>query len=71
MSCILSYRPGQPNWELLVLERAHFISSSSFIDFQTVEFEHVSSSTFAQVFRVLAQVIRVFQIFFELEFTGV
>ena len=29
---------------------------------QTVEFEHVSSSTFAQVFRVLAQVIRVFQV---------
>ena len=34
----------------LVLERAHFISSLSFIEFQTVEFEHVSSSTFARVF---------------------
>ena len=29
---------------LLVLERAHFISSLSFVEFQTVEFEHVSSS---------------------------
>ena len=45
-----------------MLERAHFISSSSFIEFQTVEFEHVSSSTFARVFRVLARVIRVFQV---------
>ena len=48
---------------VLVLERAHFISSSSFIEFQTVEFQHVSSSTFDQAFRVLAPVIRVFQVF--------
>ena len=47
--------------ELLVHTRAHFISRSSFIEFQTVEFEHVSSSTFALVFRI-------FQVFFELEF---
>ena len=47
----------------LVTNRAHFLLSSSFIEFQTVEFEHVTSSTFAQVFRVLAQVIRVFQVF--------
>ena len=56
---------------LLVLERAHFKSSSSFIEFQTVEFEHVSSSTLAWVFPVLAQVIRVFHVFFELEFSQV
>ena len=48
---------------MLVLERAHFISSSSFIEFKTVEFEHVSSLTFARVFQVLACVIRVFQVF--------
>ena len=29
---------------LLVLERAHFLSSLSFIEFQSVEFEHVSNS---------------------------
>ena len=46
-----------------MLERAYSISSSSFIEFQTVEFEHVSSSNFAQVFRVLVQVMRVFQYF--------
>ena len=51
------------NFYLIVLERAHFISNSSFIEFQTVEFEHVSSLTFARVFRVLARVIRVFQVF--------
>ena len=39
------------------------MSSLSFIELQTVEFEHVSSSTFAPVFQVLAQVIRVFQVF--------
>ena len=51
-------------WDLLlVLERAHFLSSSSFIEFQTVKFEHVLSSTFAWVFRVLARAIRVFQVF--------
>ena len=44
---------------LVVLERAN----SSFIEFQTVEFKHVSSSTFARVFRVLARVIRVFEVF--------
>ena len=27
--------------ELLVFERAHFISRLSFIEFQTVEFEHL------------------------------
>ena len=42
---------------LIVLKRACFISGSSFIKFQTVELEHVSSSTFAQVFRVLARKI--------------
>ena len=26
--------------------RAHFLSSLSFIEFQTIEFEHASSSTF-------------------------
>ena len=46
-----------------MLERAHFISNSSFIEFQTVEFQHVSSLTFAQVFWVLAGVIQVFQVF--------
>ena len=46
-----------------VLERAHFILSLSFIEFQTVEFKHVSSSTLNWVFRVLDQVIRVFQVF--------
>ena len=42
---------------------AHSISSSSFIEFQTVEFEHKSSLSFARVFRVLNQVIRGFQVF--------
>ena len=49
--------------ELLVFERAYFIWHSSFIEFQTVEFEHVSSSTVAWTFWVLAQVMRVFQAF--------
>ena len=49
--------------ELLVFERAHFISRSSFIEFQTVESENVWSSTFARVFRVLARVIHIFRIF--------
>ena len=44
-----------------MLEQTHFILSSSFIEFQTVEFKHVSSSTFARVFPVLARVLRVFQ----------
>ena len=39
---------------VLVLEQAHIISCPSFIEFQTVKFEHVSSSTFAQLFQVLA-----------------
>ena len=47
----------------IVPDRAHFLSSSSFIKFQTVEFEYVSSSNSARVFRVLPRVIRVFQIF--------
>ena len=56
----------------LVLERAHFISSSSFIEFQTVEVEHVSSSTFARVFLVLAQVCNTsFSGFFEINFSRV
>ena len=33
------------------------------MEFQTVEFKDESSSTFAQVFRVLSGVKRVFQIF--------
>ena len=33
------------------------------MEFQTVEFEDVSSSTFAQVFRVLTGAIRVFQVY--------
>ena len=41
----------------LVPNRAHFLSSSSFIKFQTVEFDHVSSSSVASVFRIMAQVI--------------
>ena len=59
----------------LVPIRAHFLLSSSFIEFQIVEFEHVSNSILAQVLWVLAQVIRVFQIFsnsslVEIEFWG-
>ena len=42
---------------------AHFISSLSFIEFQTVEFVRASSSTFDLVNRILAQEIRVFQVF--------
>ena len=34
----------------LVLEQAHFKSSSNFIEFQTVKFVHVSGSTVARVF---------------------
>ena len=34
---------------LLVLDRTHFLSSSSFIEFQTVEFEPAVSSNFARV----------------------
>ena len=37
-----------------------FLSSSSFIEFQIVEFKHVSCSTFVWVFQILAPVIRVF-----------
>ena len=51
---------------LLVPDQAHYLASSSFIEFQTVELEHVSSSTFARVFLVLARVIRIFQVFFRL-----
>ena len=47
---------------LLMLERAHFISSLSFIEFQPVEFEHVSGSNFAGVFQVLAEVIQIIQV---------
>ena len=39
-------------------------------EFQTVKFQHVSSSNFAQVFWVLARVIKVFQVF-ALEFSWV
>ena len=52
-------------------DQAHFLSSSSFIEFQAVEFEHESRLNFARVFRVLTQVTRVFQAFFELEFSQV
>ena len=60
---------------ILVPDRAHFLLSSSFMEFQTVEFEHVSSSNFARVFRVLSGVIRVFQVYLsssldEFEFSG-
>ena len=41
---------------------AHFILSSSFIKLQRVELEHVSSLTFAGVFRALARVIRVLRV---------
>ena len=41
-------------------DRAHFLLSSSFNQFQTVEFEHVSSSRFARVFRVIVQVLQIF-----------
>ena len=44
-------------------DRAHFLPSSSFIEYQSVEFEHVSRMNFAKVFRVFAQVIQVFQVF--------
>ena len=46
---------------MVVPDRAHFLSSLSFIEFQIVELEHVSSLTFARVFRVIAQVIQVFR----------
>ena len=46
-----------------VPDRAHFLSSFSFIEFQTVEFEYVSISNFARVFWVLARVISVFWVF--------
>ena len=49
----LKYNFTVPDWD-------HFLSSSSFIQVQTVEFEHVSSLNFAQVFGVLAWVIPVF-----------
>ena len=48
---------------MVVPDRAHFLSSLSLIEFQTVEFEHVSSLTFARVFRVLARVTQVYQVF--------
>ena len=51
------------HWYILVPDRAHFLSSFSFFEFQTIEFQHASSLNFAQVFRVLAWVIRVFQVF--------
>ena len=54
----------------VMLHRAQFSSSLSCIEFQTVEFEHVSSSNFAPVFRVLARVVWVFQVFLELKFAG-
>ena len=48
-----------------MLDRAHFLSSLSIIEFfKTVEIEHLSSSNSAQVFGVLARVIQVFQDFF-------
>ena len=47
-----------------MLEQDHFISS--FIEFQTVDFEHVSSLPFARVFQVSARVIQVFQAFLSL-----
>ena len=50
----------------LVPDQAHFLSSSSFIKFKIVEFEHESSSNAAPVFRVTAQGIRVSRVFFEL-----
>ena len=34
----------------LVSNRAHFLSSSSFTEFQNVEFKYISSSNFARVF---------------------
>ena len=44
-------------------KKANFLSSMSFSEFQTVKFKHISHLTFAQVFRVLVQVIGVFQVF--------
>ena len=41
----------------VVTYQPHFLWSLSFIKFQTVEFKHLLSSNFAQVFRVLAGVI--------------
>ena len=52
-------------------DQTYFLTNLSFIKFQTVEFQHVSSSTFAWVFRVLAQLIQVFSRLFELQFSWV
>ena len=54
MCCVRKY--------YLVPNRAHFLSMSSFIEFQTGEFKHVSSLDFARVFRVLTQAIQVLQV---------
>ena len=51
-------------------DQAHFLSSLSFIEFQTVEFEHLSSSTFAGILS-FGSINTIFSGFFKLVFSRV